>query len=212
MACGDPAAWASRFRSVDSQFLHRVAAVWPQCLARLPEEPLEDEITITLVKMLERDPLARRLFYYIEFHFEPFGYALSDGRARSLGEIDIAVRLDRDRDTYLAYECKRLNVRRPDGRRSLSTEYVTQGLSRFVQEQYSEMLPVGCMLGYVLDGDIEHALRMVQEKIVSLRGDVGLIDEPQSEVAIGVASRFYSRHRRSTGGGEIEVRHALLPM
>ena len=212
MACGDPAAWASRFRSVDSQFLERVAAVWPQCLARLPEAPPEDEITINLVELLERDALTRRLFHCIEFHFEPFGYAPNDGRVRSLGEIDIAVRLSWDRDTYLAYECKRLNVRRPDGRRSLATEYVTQGLSRFVQGQYSEMLPVGCMLGYVLDGDVEHALRMVQEKIVSLQCDVALIDEPQSEVAIGVASRFYSRHRRSTGSGEIEVRHALLPM
>lgn len=211
MACGDPAAWASRFRSVDSQFLDRVAAVWSRCLAKLPEEPQEDVITMNLVSLLQRDALVRRRFY-VEFHFVPFGYTPEEGTAYGRGEIDIAVLLAWDRDTYLAYECKRLNVRRPDGRRSLATEYVTQGLSRFVQGQYSEMLPVGCMLGYVLDGDVEHALRMVQGKIVSLRREVALIDEPQSEVAIGVASRFHSRHRRSTVSGEIEVRHALLPM
>ena len=51
---------------------------------------------------------------------------------------------------------KRLNVPRDDGRRSLTKEYVMDGLSRFTTGQYSENLPVGFMLGYVLDGDVKY--------------------------------------------------------
>ena len=124
----------------------------------------------------------------------------------------MAVILDQDRDTYLAYECKRLNVRRDDGRRSLATAYVMDGLSRFTTGQYSETLPVGCMLGYVLDGDVEYAAMSVRATIVARRQDVALVVEPRDDSAIGVATRFYSCHRRASNNEEIEVRHAMLPM
>ena len=120
--------------------------------------------------------------------------------------------LNQDRDTYLAYECKRLNVRRRDGRRSLSTEYVKDGLLRFVESQYSDNLPIGCMLGYVLDGDLDHATSSVKAKIVDLRDEVRLVVEPQPDAAIGLAVRFYSRHHRDPFGKDIEIRHTLLPM
>ena len=125
----------------------------------------------------------------------------------------MAVILNQDRDTYLAYECKRLNERRDDGRRSLARKYVMDGLSRFVAGKYSENLPVGCMLGYVLDGDVEYASLSVRAKIVDCGQDVALVVEPRDDIAIGEATRFYSRHRRlGSNGAEIEVRHALLPM
>ena len=130
----------------------------------------------------------------------------------SKGRIDVAVLLlDPLAEGYLAYECKRLNDVREDGRRSLAGEYVMEGLSRFVTEQYSANLPVGCMLGYVLDGDVAYAASSVREKIVEYRRKIALTGQPKDEAAVGVATRFSSRHRRQ-GDGEIEVRHALLPM
>ncbi|MCY3932871.1 MAG: hypothetical protein OXH70_14275 [Acidobacteria bacterium] len=196
---------------MDSLFLERVVALWPTCLERLPPDADEDTITINLVNLLWLDAGARRWFNRVEFHFEPFGYT-QDGTAYSLGEIDLAVILGQDRDVYLAYECKRLNVLRRDGRRSLATEYVREGLARFVRSQYSENLPVGCMLGYVGDGDVEYAAGKVRERIVALRGEIALTEGPESDVAIGLATRFYSRHHRELDGSEIEIRHALLPM
>ena len=211
MAAGDPTAWAERFRSFDVRFLERVVAVWSRCLDRLPPQPDEDAITTNLVDLLQRDPETRRRFHWIEYQHEPFGHT-PDGTAYSKGEIDMAVFLDQDRERYLAYECKRLNEARPDGRRSLAGKYVMHGLSRFVAEQYAENLPVGCMLGYVLDGDVPYAASSVRAKIVECRTDIALVTGPHDDDAIGTARRFYSRHRRVSSGGEIEVRHALLPM
>ena len=211
MIAGDPAAWADRFRSFDEWFLERVAAVWPRCLAVLPDRPDEDTITTNLVDLLLRDSAVLRQFHWIELQYVPLGHS-PQGAAYSMGRIDVAVILNQDRDRYLAYECKRLNHVREDGRRrSLAGEYVTEGLSRFVTEQYSENLPVGCMLGYVLDGDAAYAASSVREKITACGREIALIGQPKDEAVVGVATRFSSRHRRQ-GDGEIEVRHALLPM
>ena len=210
MTGGTPATWAARLRSLDVRFLRRVVDVWPECLRTLPDQPLEDDITLNLVVRLRNDRHVRKWFHFVEFQYHSPGYE-STGRAYSKGRIDVAVLLDPLAKGYLAYECKRLNDVREDGRRSLAGEYVMEGLSRFVAEQYSENLPVGCMLGYVLDGDVAYAASSVREKIIVCRAKIALIGQPRDEAAIGVATRFSSRHRRQ-GDGEIEVRHALLPV
>ena len=211
MLAGDPSAWADRFRSFDVRFVERVAAVWRRCVDRLPMHPDEDTITANLVDLLNGDPGVRRRFYWIEFQYEPFGYT-AEGTAYSTGSVDIAVLLNQDRNIYLAYECKRLNDVRQDGRRrSLASDYVQEGLSRFVTEQYAEGLPLACMLGYVLDGDLEYAKSRVRVRMAELREEVGLVAEPRDAASIGESKRFFSRHRRQSGA-EIEVRHALFPV
>lgn len=210
MGIGDPTEWTDRFRSFDERFLERVVAVWSQCLAVLPPQPDEDIITTNLVKLLLSDPGILRRFHWIEFQYEPFGRT-TEGTAYSKGRVDMAVFLNQDRDVYLAYECKRLNDVRDDGRRSLARDYVKEGLSRFVAERYSENLPVGCMLGYVLDGDAEWAASKVRSKIVECSQEIALVAAPRDEMAVGAAIRFSSRHRRpSSDDDEIEIRHALL--
>ena len=185
MVAGDPTVWVRRFRAFDRQFLERVVTVWSRCLAQLPPRPDEDTITTNLVDLLQRDPGTQRRFHWIEFQYEPFGHT-PEGTAYSRGRIDMAVFLDQDRDTYLAYECKRLNERRGDGRRSLARGYVLDGLSRFVEGRYSENLPVGCMLGYVLDGEVDFADSCVRSKI----------RRPRSE---SVAHRRACRRHRHRG-------------
>ena len=210
MTGGTPATWAARLRSLDVRFLQRVVEVWPECLRTLSDQPREDDITFNLVVRLRKDRHVRRWFHFVAFQDHPPGYE-PNGLAYSKGRIDVAVLLDPAAEEYLAYECKRLNDVREDGRRSLAGEYVTEGLSRFVAEQYSENLPVGCMLGYVLDGDVAYAAARVRGKIIECRRKIALIGQPRDEAAVGAATRFSSRHRRQ-GDGEIEIRHALLPM
>ena len=204
---------SARFRSLDVRLLECVVAVWPECLGRLPNQPVEDTITINLVSILSKKPTgpqARRLFHWLEFQYEPFGYT-SKGTAYSKGKIDMAVLLDQERERYLAYECKRLNVVRNGRKESLATPYVTEGLIRFVTEQYAENLPIGCMLGYVMDGDVTRAKSKVQAAIKSNKCNIGLTAGPVKNQKIGGVKRFLSRHLRSGSGNEIEIRHALLP-
>lgn len=206
MLLGDVGTWTDNFISFDDRFLERIAAVWAECMAALPPQP-EDAITINLVARLAKDPIVRRLCHWVEYQFEPFGLS-PNGSKFSKGKIDIAVLFDWERERYLAYECKRLNVVHAGKRSSLAKLYVTEGMMRFLTEQYAEQLPMGCMLGYVLDGDIAFASSRLAAAITT-HGPLGLIEGPLALAAVQTVQRFRTRHSRP-GGTEIELRHALL--
>jgi hypothetical protein len=210
MLVGDPAIWADRFKSLDVRFLECVAAVWARCLAVLPGQPDEDTITINLVDILSKDTDARRLFHHLAYQHEPFGYT-AEGTAYSKGKIDMALLLDQERERYLAYECKRLNVMYNGSISSLATRYVSEGVARFVTEQYAENIPVGGMLGYVMDGDVAGAQTSVHVAINAQKSAICLAEGPLADQSLGKVKRFFSRHLRPANGQEIEIRHALLP-
>lgn len=210
MVVGDPSYWVSHFTSIDDRLLARMIAIWPQCLSVLPPDPEEDTITFNLRSILTKDAEARLIFYYLECQFEPEGFT-PEGLAFSKGKIDLAVLLDQGCTRYLAYECKRLNVHFSSGRQSLATPYVNEGIKRFITEQYAEGLPVGCMLGYVLDGDTDFALRSVHAAIDANKTEIGLEGAPAAGIAIGIVERFSTDHVRPTSGSAIHVRHSFLP-
>ena len=210
MVVGDPRGWVGRFRSIDIRLLQCIASIWPACRNILPSQPEEDTITINLIAILSKDAEARRLCYGIEYHFEPFGHS-ADGTAYSKGQIDMAVFLDQDREKYLAYECKRLNVQHGVRRSSLATRYVMEGIRRFVTGQYAERLPVGSMLGYVMDGDISFAKARVDAAIDANKVEVKLVFGPTGANPVSIIQRFSTEHGRKDGSRDIEIRHGLLP-
>ena len=82
---------------------------------------------------------------------------------------------------------------------------------RFVTEQYSEGLPVGCMLGYVLDGNFSELPGRLDTAISDNSTLIGLISGPTDLPSIENARRFETEHNRQNDGGQITVRHALVP-
>jgi hypothetical protein len=49
--------------------------------------------------------------------------------------------------------------------RTYAAEYVTLGMVRFVTGQYSKAVQHGGMIGYVLDGNVSHAIANVEANI-----------------------------------------------
>ena len=208
MVSGEGRSWVVKFRVTDRRFLRCVARVWGACAARLPSGSNEDAITAVLVDSLSRDATARSLFW-CDYQFVPFAHT-DDGRVAEKGRVDMAIILDHDRQYYLAYECKRLNVGRRDGaRRSLAREYVHEGVMRFVTEQYSEDLPTGCMIGYVMDGDLNFARARIRAAMTKSRVVLGLQGDLRAQDSIGQFKRFVTDH--VSGDRSIEILHALLP-
>ena len=205
---GDRGRWAAQFRAWDERFLGCVIRVWWSCVARLPNDSNEDAITAALVKSLSRDTTARGLFL-CAYQFVPLTYT-DDGRVVEKGRIDMAMIMGHDRENYLAYECKRLNVMRQDGaRRALAREYVDKGVMRYIMEQYAENLPTGCMFGYVMDGDLDFARVRIRAAMTKSRAVVGLQGDLRAQDPIGQFKRFATDH--VSGGRSIEILHALLP-
>ena len=207
MLIGDAGAWVSRFITFDDRFQDRVAVLWPGCVAALGPSPVEDKITINLVDRLCKDPVVRRLCHFVIYQHEPFSLA-PDGTRYSKGKIDIAVLFDWERERYLAYECKRLNVQSGGGRSSLATAYVTEGMIRFITEQYAKDLPLGCMIGYVMDGDTPFAQKQVSVAIAS-HPPLALVSGPTARAPLEIHPRFETRHTRP-GGKDFYIRHTLL--
>lgn len=207
MVLGDAAEWADRFISLDERFLERITVVWPTCVGLLPGQPTEDLITVNLVDLLSKDPVVRRICYWVAYQHEPFGLTVN-GSKYSKGKIDIAVLFDWERERYLAYECKRLNVIGASGRASLATLYASEGMMRFISDQYAQDLPFGCMLGYVMDGDVPFASGGLAIAI-SACAQLALQAGPTPIATVAGVPRFATRHLRASGDA-IELRHALL--
>ena len=209
MVSGERRSWIEKFRAIDRKFLRCVARVWWQSIARLPRSSCEDTITVALVDGLSRDAEARSAFY-CDYQFPPFARSVR-GPLTGTSRVDIAVIVGHDRAAYLAYECKRLNVMGTDGaRRSQAGAYVGEdGMMRFVTEKYAEGLPVGCMMGYVMDGDMRFALLRIEAAMTAEQPALGLRGELQEDPPIGIVRRFVTEHERD--GRWMEIRHALLP-
>ena len=208
MVSGERRSWVVRFRVTDRKFLRCVARVWWICVARLPSGSNEDAITAALVDSLARDATARSLFW-CEYQFVPFTHT-DDGQVVEKGRIDMAMIVDHDRKHYLAYECKRLNVTRQDGtRRALAREYVDEGVIRYITEQYAEDLPTGCMIGYVMDGNLDFARARIRAAMTKSRVVLGLQGDLRAQDPIGQFQRFATDH--VSGDRSIEILHALLP-
>lgn len=73
--------------------------------------------------------------------------------AEEKGRIDIRFIHGHDESVYFAFECKRLNVPINGGRKALASEYVEEGMMRFVTGKYASGLKQGGMIGFVMDGD-----------------------------------------------------------
>ena len=209
MVSGERRSWVVKFRVTERKFLRCVARVWWQAVAHLPPSSCEDTITVALVDRLSIDPEARGEFYcHDQFHCRARSFRGSLTRA---ARVDIAVIVGHDRFAYLAYECKRLNVTGADGaRRSQAGIYVGEdGMMCFVTERYAEGLPVGCMMGYVMDGDMNFAFLRIKEAMTAEQPALGLQGELQEDPPIGLIRRFVTEHVRD--GRWMEIRHALLP-
>lgn len=208
MILGDASHWIERFKSVDQRFTEKIVDNWAKCRSLVSPSSKEDDITNNLVNLLWRDREVRRIGWP-ELQFIPLEPLGNMGGVIGKGYIDIALILDNNRDIYIAYECKKLNVTYQGKRASLATPYVKEGLNRFIEQQYSRNLPMACMLGYVMDGKVEDALGKVHNAIKSHVNAKQLKTGPSVLSKVKSSERFHTALLRGDGTC-IQVNHTFL--
>ena len=158
--------WLSSFEDVHASLIAAILRAWPSCRATCLATALEDEITRKLVVLIRKDQTIRSSPFFVESQLELLPPDLK-GNVTAKGYLDIAVLFfTASRKVYFACECKRLNVSDSHGnRRSLATEYVLEGMLRFVRAQYAKSFPVGAMIGYVMDGHVARATSAVLTQV-----------------------------------------------
>jgi ACT domain-containing protein len=162
---GDIDLWADTFpHHLVPDVLEMLLSAW-EAFNASDERPKSDEHEVPITQrfrpFLIKDKNMRTLPFTIGR--ESVEDDLESGEEK--GRIDIRLRHGYREEVYLAFECKRLNVMLKDGLRSLASEYVSQGMMRFITEQYSINLPEGGMIGYVLNGDVNDAMNKIDKSI-----------------------------------------------
>jgi hypothetical protein len=87
---------------------------------------------------------------------------------------------------FFTVECKRLRVKTETGFYHLANDYVDQGMMRFVNGQYSNGLPCGGILGYVMDNSMGDAFVSVTKEIESKKAVLKI----SSRIALKMPSKL----------------------
>lgn len=194
---GDPSAWLDLIDSQMPAILRLILSTWQE-MPTLSPDALEDPTTEGLCRALRKNRTSGELPFRIDIQMVELDPA--DGERQ--GRLDIVFSpMVSNEAIYFCLECKRLNVTIRGQRRSLATEYVTQGMIRFVRRQYGAQVRHGGMLGYVLDGQIDRAIDAVGAAIGVHQEELCLVGEPGLD-----RSSFLSQE-----GGLFETAHARAP-
>jgi hypothetical protein len=154
---GDTSEWDDLFeQKLIPTILALVLAAWER-LPVLAENEREDKVTDKLyAAMLNAKDRQRHPFL-----IRPQDAEFNSGTETIIGWKDIVFYPSHDEEIYFCLEAKRLNAVVSGKPASLASEYVSEGMQRFVDRKYSPHVRHGGMLGYVLDGDIARAITNV---------------------------------------------------
>ncbi len=170
-AVGDPSLWSDL---VPDKFMPQIIALVLDGWGAF-DKPARNEREVPITRMFCRHLCARknasRDLPFTIWHESELG----DAAGRQVGRIDLRFCHGYREDVYFAFECKRLNVVGNSGsRHSLATEYVQEGMLRYLEGKYAGGLDKGGMLGYVMDGDVSSAIGAVGRSITVQRARLKL--------------------------------------
>src|ERR1700733_5155811 len=167
---GAPSEWVDLIESLVPDVLELVSNSWRE-MPRLPCNAREDPTTETFCKLLRRNRDSGNLPFQIQIQM----VELDPEEGEDQGRMDIAfVPLVPSESIYFCLECKRLNVCDGEAIRPYFAEYVKHGMVRFVRGQYARLVRHGGMLAYVLDGQIEKAIKGVELAIKARQTVLGM--------------------------------------
>lgn len=167
---GSPDQWVDFIDSQMPDILALVIDSWQQMATHAPDA-LEDHITEALYRVVKTHRTTRELLFQI--HLQSVEIEPAEGQG--VGRMDIAFYplVDRE-DIYFCVEAKRLNVVRNGVVRSYASEYVRDGMMRFITGQYGKLARNGGMIGYVVDGRVSHAIAHVERNIRNQHKELGM--------------------------------------
>ena len=149
----------------------------------------------------------RRRIKNIRFE-EEVGTRRSLNAQKVAGRIDIKVIFSFDEEEYFGIECKRVSDSRGD---RLASKYVSDGVMRFVSGKYSPGHSWAAMLGFVIDGDIESSVVLIQAAILAKKREVMLRNAWTAEGRFGSYEHLYrTGHGQARRGSTIHVLHFFL--
>lgn len=161
---GNLDAWADTFdQGLIPPILDLICSAW-QTFVKPTHTELEPQITRRLCVHLCK---TRANLLPVRIECESTEYDLTTAEEKGRIDVKFINPPNCREDIYFAFECKKLNVLYSKKWESQATEYVTEGMRRFINGKYAASLTDGGMLGYVMDGQVNRAIDVVNDRILS---------------------------------------------
>jgi hypothetical protein len=134
-------------------------------------------------------------------------------QGEEIGEIDIKIIYRNQEKTYFSFECKRLRVQFPSRFDPLAGKYITEGMYRYFNGQYAQGLDKGGMLGYVMDGNCNEAIKDVQKAVETKRNELYMqLDDTLKASSCVESDRVQETLHRYGPDNKFTIYHIFLPM
>ncbi|HEX3152029.1 MAG TPA: hypothetical protein VHR66_28405 [Gemmataceae bacterium] len=172
---GDPGLWSNTFpEDLVPRILDLVTDTWEGF-----EKPAANDHEVPITRRFKHRLKQAKDYRKLPVRIERELAEDDPATGAELGRIDLKFlpAMSALEEVYFAFECKRLNALVNGTRRTLASEYVTEGMMRFVTGQYSASMAHGGMIGYILDGKRDDAIRLVEQNVGIRRGEL-MMDDP----------------------------------
>ena len=167
---------------------------------------LERHFSIRLVDCMRRIVRDRNMSFWPEYEYPVLTDDILSGESDPVhaNRIDIAIVYRRLSERYFSIECKLLRLN------YLTERYVSEGICRFVKGSYSYDIPIGAMIGYVLQGSPDELVSTINHHIEKILGSDHKL---RTTTRLGCHRYAYaSEHVRSSLHPPIRLTHLLFDM
>ena len=150
----------------------------------------------------------------LPFIIDPETTLFNENGTEQIGRLDLRIIHGYIREVYFSFECKRLRWEFPGGQFDpLSGVYVTDGMYRYFNGQYATDLDKGGMLGYVMDGNCNKAVKDVQKAIEKRRLNLYMQENETLKASLSIVSKQVKETLHKYGPNEkFIIYHIFLPM
>ncbi len=176
-----------------------------------PEEFIRN---VLLGKKYLRNRSFKSKFGIKHFEFHPEVGELDEKETNIIGNHDIKVTGislgiigEADEDIYFSFECKRLNNNLQN-----TSEYINNGIKRYVKKQYSSKMPIAGMIGFVEENTPDFFVNQIKDKLSKLN-DKKIIITKQTLKTYDICPDFknsYNSIHKKIDSSEIQIYHFMF--
>ena len=205
---------AEYVRLFPSEDIPRIVQNIQECccsLIRIQPGEWENSLSERLFKKLLRFPE-----YHtgpIEPHMESITIDCEKDEPEITGRTDLKFSCGRGVQTYFAVEAKRLFITYPSGKTAtLISDYINDGMMRFVKGQYASKMNAGAMLGYVCDKKVPDAKMALSAAVNKEKVLLKMMEEGEWQLSDLCVNPPIDETRHLLAQGEFTIYHILTPV
>lgn len=172
-----------------------------------------------MIPVANSKPLRLRIDTEVQSLNEKMKLQIKSGQSHILEAKRIDIRLvhsheDNYDKVYFAWECKKIVDKEIDEKNEgLITKYVTDGIHRFCDGEYSSNVSNAGMIGYILDGDADVIVKQINASIISPKRTKNRPLPKQEQIEPSTIKKFnrvYESIHARNGNSPIKLYHLFF--